>query len=636
MCGISGLACADPNRRPGADRLEAMSRIQAHRGPDGHGLYLGPGIGLDFRRLAIIDPAGGSQPLYNENRSVVLTLNGEIYNYVELRRELTGRGHVFATGSDAEVVVHLYEEMGEDCLHRLRGMFGLALWDVSRRRLLLARDRLGIKPIHYHLTPDGDLVFTSEIKAILASGLVDRALEPRALHDLFTLGFVLTPGTIFKKISQLEPGQMLFYREGRVVLRRYWDLTFPEPERRQDRGAADVWAERLHDTLRQAVALHMRSDVPVGAWLSPGLDSNSVTALMLDVQHNPVTSYTLTYAEKGTRDEGLRCSTLDRFQPRIEARRIVCSREDFHRYPHTIWHRESPVSSTLNLAQMLLAEAAAREVKVVLAGEGADEDLGGYPWYHVDKLFRPLNFLPQGVRNLLGVGFAFLPHYGWMRRMFTAPREDRERFRRMVGLDEASLPLQLLSPEFREAPSEVDPLARLHLPEGFAGWHPLQRMQYIESRFRLTDHITHGLDRASMAYSLEVRVPFLDHEVVELCAAIPVSLKMRGLTEKYVLRRAMLRHLPREIAWRRKCAFTAADRQWLAGKLPDFAARLLSPAALKNTGYFEPSRVVRMLAEHRSGRKDHSRPLAAVLGIQVWDEVFIRDFNGSVRQWAMT
>jgi asparagine synthase (glutamine-hydrolysing) len=620
MCGVCGVAYADPARPAEPALLRRMAETLRHRGPDGEGFHAAPGIGLGFRRLSIIDLETGDQPIANEDGSVVVVGNGEIYNFEELRVELIATGHRFRTRSDIEVIVHLYEAHGPGCLAHLRGMFGFALWDARRRRLLLARDRLGIKPLLYAETPEG-VYFGSELKALLASGRIERRLDVRALHDLLRLSFVLAPRTLFASVRQVLPGHYLLYERGRLSEHAYWELRFPdarEPAPRED------WPAALRAKLEEAVRLHLRSDVPVGAWLSGGLDSSSVASLMRGAAPAPIPTFTIGFENPRFDEIAGRRILSDFPEYGLASHRAVCTAKDFERLRTAIWHAEDPQAAGLEIPRLVLSELTARQVKVALSGEGADEALGGYPWFRTEALLRPLAGLPLALRSRLARIPAARRRWPRATRLLTAPAEmSLGRYRQTLDTANTSFDERLLSDSLRRAFAGAgDESDSPRVPDGFARWHWFSQLQYLETRVRLPNFVTRLLDSLSMAYGLEVRVPFLDHELLELCARIPPGWKMRGLREKYVLRRAMERDLPPEIAWRKKRGLRAPFREWMR-ELPDFAADLLSRDALRARGYFEPDAVAAQVEEHRSRRANHGKTLLGVLAVQLWHDLFV-------------
>ena len=603
-----------------------MAEVMAHRGPDSRGTHAAPGVGLAVSRLSIIDVEGGDQPISSEDGAVTVVCNGEIYNYVELRRELEAAGHRFRTHSDTEVLVHLYEDDGADLVDRLRGMFGFALWDSRHRSLLLARDRLGIKPLYYHVSSEG-LCFGSEIKAMLLTGQVEPRLDPAAVGDLFRLGFIREPGTFFAGVRRLLPGHCLTYREGAASIRRYWRVSFPPRDQLDSSRSAEDWATELRERLIESVRLHLRSDVPVAAWLSAGVDSSAIVALAAQEAGKEVDTFSLAF-ENPRFDEVTRQRTLASYNlPGVTNRVITCRSSHFEMFPKALWHCEQVSASGNEIPHMILAEATSPHYKVALVGEGSDEIFGGYGWYRVDKLLRPFAGLPRGLRRLMLLGPLIPRLFPGASRTHLADKEmDLERYRRMMGPRRFDAADGLLSGDLQrrvdvEGPSDGAP----ERPEEFDGWHPFTQLQYYEMTTRLPGFIIHHLDHSSMSHSVEARVPFLDHEVVEFCATIPPRLKMKRLYEKHILREAMRGVLPGEIRRRRKHGLRVPVEQWMRDDLPAFAEELLSERSLRDKGYFEP-RAVRTLLDRHRGRAGHfGQQLLAVLAVQLWDETFIRN-----------
>ena len=627
MCGICGVAAADPRRPIDAETVRAMTDTLWHRGPDGEGYHVADGVGLGMRRLSIVDLATGNQPITSEDGSVVLVCNGEIYNHVELRRDLERAGPRFNTRSDVEVSVHLYEDRGPACVDALRGMFAFALWDDSRRRLLLARDRLGIKPLHYALTGEG-LYFGSEAKAILASGAVVPTLDAAALHELFTFGFPLAPRTMIEAVRRLPPAHVLTYQAGAMTTSRYWDPGPPAQDTTPMRSH-DEWAEALFACLDESVRLHMRSDVPVGAWLSPGLDSSGIVALMCRHVTTQIRTFSLGFDDPDA-DELRANRTLDQFDGfPLVADRGQSSNDDFARLPEALWHNEDPSTTGLEVPRLVLSELAGERVKVVLTGEGADELFGGYFWYALDRTLAPLGLLPQRVRSV-AVGPRIRARWPWASRVLVAPRAlGGPRWAAMIGPPDGGL--ALLQPELRAAGAS----ARTMIVDGSddVQRHRTNALRRLDLATRLPDLVVHNLDRQSMAASLEARVPFLDHHVVELAMRIPPSVLLRRGEPKHLLRRALSRVLPAELVRRRKRGMTAPRQRWLRGPLPEFAADALSPERLRATGYFDASAVSALLAEHRATRVNAGDLLLGVIGVQLWDAMFM---HGALRPPAST
>jgi asparagine synthase (glutamine-hydrolysing) len=623
MCGICGVIYRDPDHPVDRVMLQRMADSIAHRGPDGEGFHVAPGVGLGFRRLSIIDLETGDQPLANEDGTVFVIGNGEIYNFQQLRRDLEAAGHRFRSRSDIEVIVHLYEQHGVDCISHLRGMFGFAVWDARRRRLLLARDRFGIKPLHYAETPEG-LYFGSEMKAILTTGRVERRLDVRSLHELLTYSFVVTPSTLFRSIRQIDPGHYVLYEQGSATVRRYWDLQFPVAGNGAPRHTADEWAARLRAKLAETVRLHMLSDVPVGAWLSAGVDSSAVVSLMRNGTEHPVTTFSLGF-ENPRFDELSQNRILSDFPAYgLINHRATCTANDFGLLHKAIWHGEDPQAVGMGIVRLLLAELSARHVKVVLSGEGSDEVFGGYAWFRNHEVTHALAQLPLGMRAW--VGRIPVVRRKWPRaaRILTGPAElNLSRYRQMIDTTNLAFDARVLSSELRHALAHETERNEMSLPADFDRWRPLSQLLYLETKIRLPNFITRYLDTGSMAHGLEVRVPLLDHELVEMCAHIPPSLKVRWGREKYILRRALRGDLPPEILWRKKRGLAIPYSQWMR-VLPPFAADLLTPDQVRRRGYFDPPTVATMVEQHRARTTNHAKSLLAVLGVHIWDDLFMR------------
>ncbi len=612
MCGVCGFAFADGRRRADTGEIARMAATLEHRGPDGTGSFESEGIAIGFRRLAIIDLESGNQPISNEDGTVIVACNGEIYNFIELRAQLESRGHRFRTRSDVETIVHLYEDFGTECVGYLRGMFGFAIWDSRKKQLMLARDRFGIKPMHYALGPDR-IDFASEQKAILAGGAaVDRSADADAVRDLLDLGFIPGARTLLRGIRRLLPAHYLLYKGGHASVHRYWDICFSPERRAGDPKIAAGWAEGLRHKLQESVRLHMRSDVPVGALLSAGIDSSAVAAIGCGLTKDPIHSVTLGF-DNPHLDETRRFPTLDRYPGyNLTNTRVRCGDEEFRLFPKALEHCEEPTD--VMIPRMVLCEAAARRVKVVLTGEGSDEILGGYAWYRHDKLCRPFARLPVWLRRLMLR--ARPPMAQWSDRLtslfLAPPRMEMQRYRLMIAPSGDWRAVNLLGPALRES-ATPEPLP---LRPEFGRWKPFHQLQYLDLTVRLPEDVNHSLDRASMAWGLEARLPFLDHELAEFCARIPVGLKLRRLEEKHILRRAMAQTLPPEVVARRKHGMGAPMRRWWQGDLPEFAAQALSRKSLCAAGYFHPEAVARMLDPQRKDGA-YAWQLNAVLAVQL-------------------
>jgi asparagine synthase (glutamine-hydrolysing) len=597
-----------------------MALALRHRGPDGEGFYRAEGVGLAVCRLAIVAPEDGDQPVANEDGTVVLACNGEIYNAPELRLELERAGHRFRTRSDVEVVVHLYEDRGDDCLHALRGMFALALWDARRRRLLLARDRLGIKSLAWALTRDG-LAFGSEGKAILATGAVEPEIDPAAVDDLMRFGFVVAPRSIFHGMREMLPGERLAFRLGETRVERWWRAPLGE-EPRPVRSERE-WAEELRWCLEESVRLHLRADVPVAAWLSGGIDSSTIVALAAREGPGPLEVYSLGFEDPDF-DELAGGTLSEAADLPLRVHRVMLGDADFEAYPRALWHTESLTATGLEIPRWVLSEATARGHRAVLTGEGSDELLGGYWWYRVDRWARPLARVPHGVRRAALAPLRRLRP--WLVGAALAPAAPEiDRFAAIIGPRHLTSREALYAPDFRRRIAEArraGPRPAEALPRTLPS-HPFERLQCVDLNIRLSDYIERMLDRLSMAHGLEVRLPFLDPEVIDVAVRVPPRFKLRGRTEKRVLRGATKGLLPESIRRRRKRGLAAPFERWLRGPLPEFAAEMLSSECVRAKGYFEPREVAERLAAHRGGARGTGGSLLGVLVVHLWDEIFL-------------
>ncbi len=616
MCGIAGFVGG--REAPDATRhtLERMIRTLRHRGPDGFGYHVGEGVGLAHARLAIIDLATGQQPIRNERGTVCTVLNGEIFNYRELRLGLEAQGHVFYTHSDTEVIVHLYEQHGDDFVDHLNGQFAIALWDSERRRLLLARDRTGIRPL-FHAGAAGRLWFGSEVKALLAVLPRLGALDPRGVAQALTYWGAIDPATVFEGVHSVPPGHVLAVEaDGRQVLRRYWDWTFPERPTPRPFASVDEAAGALRELLVDAVRLQLRADVPVGAYLSGGLDSSGVVALIRHYTNNPLRTFSVAF-EDAEFDES-------RFQAQMVAHlgtdhtTLRCTRRDIgEAFPQLIGHTESPVLRTAGVPLMLLAgDVHAHGFRVVLTGEGADEVFGGYDLFKEAKVRRFWARQPESAwrPRLFERLYGYLAHSpvanaAMAQSFFGRGMEQRDRpvFAHLPRWTTSQRALAFFSPDWRAQVDGWDPLAAFEatLPPAIDRWSPLARDQYVEAHSLLASYLLpmQG-DRPAMAHSVEGRFPFLDHRVIEFGNRLPDHWKIRGLSEKDVLRKALAGLLPEDIRQRTKQPYRAPDHAsfFFDGEPLDYVADLMSGDSLRGAGYFDAGRVGRLFDKCRRGQ----------------------------------
>jgi len=642
MCGIAG--CLSLEGRPvDEDVVRRMIGIVRHRGPDGAGIHADGNAALGHARLSIIDLGGGAQPMSNEDGSLWVTFNGEIFNYVELRQLLLDRGHRFATSSDTEVILHLYEEEGEDCVHRFNGQWAFAIWDQKRRSLFLSRDRLGVRPLFYTVTPTGEFLFASEVKSLFVHPEVERGVDLRGLDQVFTFWTTVPPATVFKGVSELPPGHSLTVRDGQVRAKRYWRLDFSS-------AAAPVseadCADRLLELLLDATRLRLRSDVPVGAYLSGGLDSSLVTALIRRYSDAKLKTFSVGFQDPEFDETRFQKEVIEFLH--TEHHEIRCTYEDIAQaFPQVVWHAEKPILRTAPAPLFYLSRLAHEHgCKVVLSGEGSDELLGGYDIYKEAKIrsfwaARPESRLrPLLLRRLypyLQTLQSQSPAY--LRAFFQVRPGDLSSpyFSHLPRWDLTSKLKLFFSREVKAELASYDCYQDLEssIPEGFGKWDLFSRAQFLESSCLLPGYILSSQgDRMAMAHSVEVRFPFLDHRVVEFSATIPPRLKMKALDEKHVLKRAAGTLIPASVKNRHKQPYRAPDaRSFLApGRADEGALELLSEKRLREDGLFEPT-AVRGLVEKAEkglaiGMKDNMA-LVGILSTQLLAQLFLRAFpNG--------
>ena len=628
MCGICGVVNSRPLDPVEREALAAMNRRIAHRGPDDEGFYVGQGIGLAMRRLSIIDLATGHQPISNEDGTLWIVYNGEIYNHAQLRRELEERGHQYRTQSDTETILHLYEEYGRDSVSRLRGMFAFAIWDERRRRLFAARDRLGIKPFYY-LFAAGRFLFASEIKALLAYPGVRAALNPAAIPEYLTFGYLSGEESLFSGILKLPPGHTLELEQGgRPRVERYWDLAVEvdEPARPKQ-----YYVDGYREQLEQAVSTHLMSDVPLGVFLSGGLDSSAVAALATNIRKSPLQTFSVGYGEQAFSELGYAREVANHLGS--EHYEVVVSREKFlASLPFLIWHEDEPLAWPSSVALYFVARLAREHVTVVLTGEGSDETLGGYSRYawtlwNTQCLEAWQKLTPAGLRRLVRSGIASGPLGSTLRRKlghtFLARNgEDWTSFYFDNFYSAFSLAEQqdLLCDPFRENAASAYHHALLFWNQSSGDM--LHRLLYTDIKTYLVKLLTKQ-DAMSMAASVESRVPFLDHGIVEFSARIPARFSLKGMAGKQILKEALEDLLPKSILYRKKMGFPTPWSQWLREAGWNHVSELiLSPRSFER-GLFQRKAVERLLAEHRAGHVDHSNRIWRMLNLELWLRVFV-------------
>ncbi|MCG7595442.1 asparagine synthase (glutamine-hydrolyzing) [Mycobacterium sp. PSTR-4-N] len=609
MCGICGI-WSDGELDARSQRLERMLTTIVHRGPDGDGSFHRHRVSMGMRRLAIIDLRGGDQPIFNEDGTVAVVFNGEIYNFRGLRTELERHGHRFTTHCDTEVLVHGYEQWGDDVLHRLVGMFAVALWDDNRRRLLVARDRFGKKPLYYSRS-GGEVVFGSEIKALLAAG-VSAEVDDEALQAYLTLRYVPNPRTLFRSVRQLPPGHKMIIGDDGLSIERWWRLRYDEKPTITIGEAADE-AEGL---MRTAVERRLVSDVPLGCFLSGGLDSSTVLSFMSELCDEPVQTFSVGFDQSWAGDElAAARATAETLRTRHHETRL--GPDEFLRLmPQAIWHRDEPLAEPSEIPLLALSRLAREHVTVVLSGEGGDELFGGYPKYRVDAL---LHRAGSPARALLGeerlntlAAWHRLPRRARMALRALASRTPDDRWPAWFGADPvAGLSDNDLRP-LAAALADIDPTMS-----------SLDRMLALDVESYLADNLLVRGDKMTMAASIEGRMPLLDHELAEFAARLPGELKVSPRRTKIVIREIASRRLPAELLSRKKIGFAVPIGPWFRGGLGDALERLTLGPEARPDPLVDPDRVRHALALHRAGRYDFGKELWSVLTLDVWARIFL-------------
>ena len=613
MCGIAGLYAFPSGAPAQRGELSAMIAALHHRGPDGSNTFNDGPVGLAHARLAIIDVAGGAQPLANEDNSVWVVLNGEIFNFIELRRELEQRGHRFKTRSDTEVIVHLYEDFGDNFVDHLNGQFALALWDKNKQRLVLARDRSGIRPLFYS-AHGGRLAFASEVKALFTLPSVPRRLAANGLASVFSLWAVLPPSTVFEGIHSLPPAHLMVVTPQGTQVRRYWDWQFDEAVLTR-RSEADC-AEELHALMVDAVRLQLRSDVPVGAYLSGGLDSAVVTSIIKNHSHTELKTHSLTFDEAEFDESAQQLEVARHLGTAHHA--LACRKSDIAAgFARAVWHAESPLVRTAPVPMMLLADSVrAAGQRVVLTGEGADEVFGGYDIFKEAKLRRFMAREPHSKwrGRLLERLYPYLKHSpgaagALASRYFSQGTGDPRSvdFAHQTRIQTSQRALQFLMPDLQASATAWRPKVALQglAPAGFERWPELLRDQYLEAHTLMSGYLLSSQgDRMAMAASVEARHPFLDHRVMEFANRLPPRYKLRGLREKRILKAAFAAELLAGVVQRSKQPYRAPDSAcfFVGDRALPWVAELLSASSLRSAGLFDPPAVAKLLEKCRSGR----------------------------------
>jgi asparagine synthase (glutamine-hydrolysing) len=622
MCGVCGIYNAGSGAPVSPQLIEQMTHLIAHRGPDDSGAYCDGSLGLGFARLSIIDLSGGHQPMCNENGDVWIVFNGEIWNYKTLRQELLEKGHHFRTNSDTETIIHAYEEYDTDCVAHLHGMFGFAIWDGRRKRLLLARDRAGKKPLYYTRV-DGDFIFASEIKSLLCHPRVKREANVQALADFLSVRYVPAPATLFNNIYKILPGHWLLIEQNtaREEQKRYWDFTFGETEQHP----IEEYIQGIKQHIHRAVEERMMADVPVGAMLSGGVDSSIITGIMSTLTSQKVKTFSVGFDHPEYSELPYARLVADHFG--TDHYELVVESSDLARYwPLLTWHRDEPVSEPSDLGVYLVSKLARQHVKVVLSGEGGDELFAGYPKYVVDWIAHYYHLLPGPMRDQIITPLIDCLPYS-MRKLKMAARNlsqpAPQRWMNWFGVFNGSLKENLLSTGTK-ASIEMDS-SRV-----FRGWleknpqrDDLSAMLYLDTKIWLPDNLLMKGDKMTMAASLEARIPLLDYQLTEYAASIPSNVKTRLFKAKYLLKRAFADFLPEPVLTRKKMGFNVPTGIWFREGQRGLITRLLLSERMRDRGYFNDAFVARMVRDHLEGKTNYQAQLFALASLELWFRVFI-------------
>ena len=631
MCGIAGIFDTRAKREIDRELLSRMNESQFHRGPDEGGLHFEPGLGLGHRRLSIIDLSSGQQPQFNEDGSVVVVFNGEIYNFTELMPELAALGHIFRTHCDTEVIVHAWEQWGEACVERFRGMFAFALWDRNRETLFLARDRFGVKPLHYALLDDGQLLFGSELKVLTTHPGLRRDIEPHAVEEYFAYGYVPEPRTIYRQALKLPPGHTLTVRRGEPLPppRQYWDMPFASvgPISEEEAG------RELIARLREAVRIRLVSEVPLGAFLSGGVDSSAVVAMMAGLQQEPVNTCSIAFKDPAYNESAFAAMVAERYHTRHYTEQV--DTDDYDLIDTLAALYDEPFADSSAIPTYRVCQLARKHVTVALSGDGGDENLAGYRryrWHLYEERMRSI--LPLGLRRpLFGLLGRLYPKADWAPKVLRAKstfealaRDSVEGYFHSVSITGDPLRDQLFSADFRRGLQGYRAVEVLRRHDANAPHdHPVSRVQYLDMKTYLAGDINTKVDRASMAHSLEVREPLMDHALMEWVSGLPAGFKLHGREGKYLFKKALAPHLPHDVLYRPKMGFAVPLASWFRGPLKQRVRDAVLGETLADTGIFNRKFLRAMVEQHQSGRRDYSASLWTVLMF----EAFLRNAHGA-------
>ena len=629
MCGIAGFTCWGNVKFDVKDTIHEMLSKIIHRGPDQQGVYTDDAVALGNRRLSIIDLATGKQPIHNEDKSLWIVFNGEIYNYPELQEELLRKGHTLMTKSDTEVVLHLYEEYGMDCVSKLNGMFALAIWNTHEQSLFLARDRLGIKPLHYAEYPGG-IVFASELKSLLQHPMLERSLDLQALSKYLTYEYIPAPHCIFKGVKKLEPGHVLFSKRDTLVNRKYWDIPFEENVISYKRE--EEYADELLYRLRESVRKRLISDVPVGVLLSGGLDSSTIALLAAQMSPQQIQSFSIGF-EESSFDESQYSQKIADMLGTKHHHEVLNSQKMLEMLPQVIGVLDEPMADASIIPTYLLSHMTSKSVKVALGGDGADELFAGYPTYQAHKLVTYYSVLPYKIREIINQIVQHLP----VSQRYISLDFKLKQFLRGMGVS-SEIRFFLWMGAYLE--HEKHQLLSKDVWEHLVGSNPFddviqyirdskllkefERILYLSMKLYMQDDILVKVDRASMANSLEVRVPYLDHTFVEYAAGLPSLYKLNGFTTKYILKKAVNDTLPKEIVHRKKKGFGIPLSKWFNQNLKELLLSYLHEERIKKAGIFHYPYIQQLLHEHFSNIRDNRKQLWTLLVFEMWRENYLK------------
>ncbi|AKU23061.1 XrtA/PEP-CTERM system amidotransferase [Massilia sp. NR 4-1] len=619
MCGIVGILDTRGKREIDQDQLRRMNDTQHHRGPDEGDIYVEPGVGFGHRRLSVIDISLGQQPLGNEDGSVMVCYNGEIYNYRELTAELKALGHTFKTKSDTEVIVHAWEQWGEQCVEHFRGMFAFGLWDRNQQVMFLARDRMGVKPMYYAMLPDGFFVFSSELKALRSLNGLPREIDPQAVEDYFAYGYVPEPKTIYKGALKLSPGFRLLQKVGAPLAepQQFWDVPF---KRHAGMTLGDAEGE-LVERLREAVKIRLVAEVPLGAFLSGGVDSSAVVAMMAGLSDGPVNTCSIAFKDKAFDESAYAAQVAQQYGTDHHVETV--DTDDYGLLDTLADLYDEPYADSSAIPTYRVCELARKRVTVALSGDGGDENLAGYRRYRYAMAEnRVRGRIPIGLRKpLFGTLGRLYPKADWAPRVFRAKttfealsRDLVEGYFHGVSIMSDQMRQQLFTPKFRadlQGYKAID-VMRAHADQAPTD-DPLSLIQYLDMKTYLPGDILTKVDRASMAHALEVRVPLLDHKLVEWISGLPPEMKLNGSEGKYVFKKSMESYLPNDILYRRKQGFAVPLAAWFRGPLRERVRSSLLGPSLAATGIFNQAYLNEMVEQHQSGRRDYSAPIWTLL-----------------------